>query len=535
MGFDAQALLREREWRRCERSCAYFLSSYWRILDKNTLRLKTFDLWPYQLDVLKDYGTERRLLVLKARQIGFTTLTSAYLAWRALFKPDQRLFIISRTQQLAQSVVADMRRQGLSSLPDWLWNHPSCPELLQENQGLLRFSNGSTVESFATRNSPARGRTATVLWLDEWAYFENPEDAWASTVHTTEGEGAQMIATSTARGAGTLFHSQWDEAVAGRSGFTPRFFSWRVVPGRDEKWYASKVASVASEVEMNREHPAEPNEAFLRSGATVFDMNAVARQPLAEGRRGRLVGDVATGVEFKPDAAGPLTVFEEPKTDVGYAIGADPTVGVEGGDYSCAQVLNCRNGNQAAVWHGRVEADVLADEIFKLGDWYNRAFVGVESNGVGLVTLRALRDSGYPALYRRQSVDKASQKSLAQIGWMSTRVTKPVVVVEANVDVRSGALTLRCADTVREIGGFVYTNDAGAMSGRPYDDRVMALVIANHMRRHVLENPKALQPSAPAWSKPWFDAMADTQKRLRNRLRSARGARSDTSLSILGM
>ena len=510
-------LQQELEWRRCADSCQHFLENYWSIRDKAKPRLKKFELWPYQKEALDAFAEHKQLLVLKARQIGFTTLTSAYFAWRALFQEHQKLFVVSRTQSAAQTVLQDLHEVGLKSLPPWLWEHDRTPRIGKATQSKIEFSNGSSIESFATRGSPARGRTSTVMWLDEWAYFERPDKAWASAFHTIEGDEAQMIATSTARKSGSLFHNQWEAAKQGKSGFTPKFFSWRVVPGRDEEWYASKKAAAVDDKEMHREHPSDPDEAFLRSGATVFDMGAVRSSPVIRGDRGRCVGDVGSNISFKKEVGGPLEVFERPQQGDKYALGVDVSLGISGGDYACVVVLNCFSGDQAAIWHGLIDPDDLATVVNRLGLWYNMGFVGVEANGAGIAVLRALKDMGYPAIYRRLTVDRAVRSTLTQLGWLTTKMTKPMMTAEANADLKTNAVTIRSVDLARELAGFVYIGDSDKMGGTP-DDRVIAFCIANQMRRHWLVSPEETEPEMPEMSMPWLKEVSKRKKESNKRL-----------------
>ena len=515
-------LQRELEWRRCAASCEHFLENYWNIKDKKSGRREKFVLWPYQKEALEDFAEHSQLLVLKARQIGFTTLMSAYLAWRALFRKDQNLFVVSITQRAAQTVVRGIREHGLKDLPKWMWNHPRTPAIHQATQSAIRFSNGSSIESLATRGDPGRGFTADVMWLDEWGFFERPEEAWASTSHTTEGATAQMIITSTANGAGTLFHQQWEAAEKGENGFEARFYPWSVVPGRDEEWYERKKALAADDTELHQEHPSQADEAFLRSGATVFDMDVVRSSPVVRGKRGRCVGAPSVGVEFKIEPAGPLEVFERPQSGGKYVIGVDVSMGISGGDYACAVVLNCFSGEQTAIWHGLVDPDDLAEVVHKLGAWYNYAFVGVEANGAGVVTLRALKEAGYSALYRRLTVDRAIRSTLSQLGWLTTKLTKSVMVGEANADMKTKTVTIRSVDLAREMAGFVYLGDSGNKMGGKPDDRVIAFCIANQMRRYWLVSPDEASAEIPEGSMPWFRESFRLQQETKRRLANMR-------------
>ena len=40
------------------------------------------------------------------------------------------------------------------------------------------------------------------------------------------------------------------------------------------------------------------------------------------------------------------------------------------------------------MWHGHIDPDLFGDELYKLGVFYNYAYLGVENNNHGLTTLK---------------------------------------------------------------------------------------------------------------------------------------------------
>ena len=89
-----------------------------------------------------------------------------------------------------------------------------------------------------------------------------------------------------------------------------------------------------------------------------------------------------------------LEVWVHPNPQHGYVMGVDTAEGLVHGDYSCIQVLDVRDGEQVAVWHGHIPPDTLATEVYRLALWYNDALTCVESNNHGLTTIVQLRHWG---------------------------------------------------------------------------------------------------------------------------------------------
>lgn len=187
-----------------------------------------------------------------------------------------------------------------------------------------------------------------------------------------------------------------------------------------------------------------------------------------------------TSVTANPDD--PLRVWEIPSVACRYVIGADVAEGLDHGDWSCAQVLNIHTGGLDASWHGHIPPDEFADVLAMLGSWFNNALVGVEANNHGLTTVTALRNLRYRAIYRRRSVDRISNKSSDQLGWLTTRTSKPLMIDELAMALKSEELGIHDKGTIAELLTYV-RNERGQMSGSPHDDRVMALAIANQMRK----------------------------------------------------
>ncbi len=177
-----------------------------------------------------------------------------------------------------------------------------------------------------------------------------------------------------------------------------------------------------------------------------------------------------------------LEVWVLPNRNSGYVLGVDTAEGLGHGDYSCIQVLDVKTGEQAAIWHGRIPPDELAHEVNKIGLWYRDALCCVEANNHGLTTITQLRQLGYPNLYRKRSLNAVSQRISQEYGWKTTRTSKPLMIDDLGMALKNYELKLYDEYTIAELRTYT-RNDRGGMSGSPHDDRVMALALANQMRK----------------------------------------------------
>lgn len=205
-----------------------------------------------------------------------------------------------------------------------------------------------------------------------------------------------------------------------------------------------------------------------------------------------------------------LTVWEEPERWSGYVLGVDTAEGLGHGDYSCIQVLDAKEGTQVAVWHGHIAPDELAYEVHNLGIWYGNALCCVESNNHGLTTITQLRQLGYPNMFRRRSLNSQTNRQSQEFGWKTTRTSKPLMIDDLSMALRNEELILKDQHTIAELRTYV-RNERGGMSGSPHDDRVMALALANQMRKYAFI-PEYVQQVDDMWTFDWWMREANKQQ-----------------------
>ena len=217
---------------------------------------------------MKEWESERYSLTLKARQIGWTTLVAAHQFWLAFFKADQNIIDLSRTEREAVLLLRKTK-YGFQHLPKWMIERG--PKSLVEHQQRMGFDNGSQITSMPSASDPARGESATLIVVDEWAFLPNPEEAWAS-IEPVADVGGRIIGLSTANGSGNFFHDLWVGSTTGANNFSPMFFPWSATEDRGDAWYQGKVESMLP-WQLAQEYPTTPEEAFIRSGNPVFDLD----------------------------------------------------------------------------------------------------------------------------------------------------------------------------------------------------------------------------------------------------------------------
>jgi len=482
-------LLNEKEWRLCKGpdnatidemvvAFSHFCSTYWQIKHPELGRIK-FDLRDAQVETVESWLTNRYSIVLKARQIGFSTLASAYAFWLTFFWPDRFVIMLSRTEREAAKLL-QKTKYGYKMLPQWV--RARGPDLLSDNQLKLVFANDSSIESLPSGNDPARGESVYLVIIDEMAFLPNPSEAWAS-IEPIADVGGRVICLSTANGEGNIFHELWVGSQTRTNRFVGIFFPWSA-SGRDAAWYATKQRDLP-DWQLAQEYPDNAEEAFIRSGRPVFDLDALRDMEIEEPERGYLHKEQGKNVYLFREDGGELCIWDFPQLGVVYVIGADVAEGLGHGDYSSAHVIDAESGTIVAHWHGHVDPDIFGEEIlYALGRYYNGALVAPESNNHGLTTLKALQRAGYKNIFRQRRLGKAYETIGEALGWRTTSVSKPLAIDELNGAMRDGSLWVPCSATLAELRTFVRESN-GKTHGSPHDDRVISLAIANQMLKYV--------------------------------------------------
>jgi hypothetical protein len=211
-------------------------------------------------------------------------------------------------------------------------------------------------------------------------------------------------------------------------------------------------------------------------------------------------------IRFVDDPKGPLSIWKMPTAEGQYAIGADTSEGLAGGDYASGDVFDKETCEQVAQWHGLVDPDLFGSDVLtNLGWYYRNAEIGVERNNHGLTTLVALKRAGYSNLFRSMQVDERTNKTTQKLGWLTTRQSKPLMVDEIRQRVRERSVTINSADTIDECLTYVRQPDGTtAAQQNCKDDRVMSLGVVLQVIKH---NPYITRRPRKHLPEPAVDAV----------------------------
>ncbi|AZN43366.1 hypothetical protein EJC50_29495 [Paenibacillus albus] len=497
------------------------------------IRTKAKQVVPLRFNPIQEMYWEwktQRDIILKPRQLGFSTLTLARFFECVVNEENVTAVIIAHdadsTQKLFQSVQLMYERLP-EAKKEQLNNGKNKPKYGNRKEFYFAGNNSRIYVGTAGSSGFGRGQTINYLLCSEVAFWPNPEELMTGLLQAVPPDG-EIVIESTANGVGNYYHQTYLDAKKGKNNWSAHFYAWFQHPeyrldlalgeklehdsderelitkyGVDDgqlKWRRWKISEMPSKPDMSnedafkQEYPANDLEAFLMSGTPVFNTKKVmARIELLEQRyenakpvRGNFVFTyekqmiVDSSIRFVLDENGVVTIFRRPEPRRPYALGGDTAEG--GKDFSAGQMLDNITGEQVAVWHGHSDTDLYAKQMYCFGKYYNNALEAIEVN-FDLHPVKELDRLGYHRQYWREQLDDINETEQPKYGFRTTSVTRPVIIAELVTVVRESIHLINDLATLYEMLSFV-RNDVGRPEAAPgkHDDLIMALAIAHQAR-----------------------------------------------------
>lgn len=289
------AEIRAAELEYCRDHTVYFIETYCHIEDKDRpdALIQPFDLWPMQKEAIESIEQNRKNVILKARQLGFSWLMISYASKKMLCQTGRTVIGLSRTEAEAQELVRRMEIE-FRYMPELIadakdvppgWAGPVYNKKSMELS--IKFPDGpdSVFKAFPSSPGAARSFTADLLIFDEWAFQQFAREIWASAFPTINRPmGGQVIGLSTIE-RGSLFEEIFTDPD---NGFNKIFIPWYADPKRDAAWYQETKRTMGDLI--TQEYPATIEEALTVPGGAYFpevryDTHVVDEMPAGNLRR----------------------------------------------------------------------------------------------------------------------------------------------------------------------------------------------------------------------------------------------------------
>ena len=536
-------------------------------------------------------GKPIRLILLKARQWGGSTATQLYMAWLQLVHKVGLNSLIVGLQNSVADEIQGMFDKMMKAYPvNLLYKlgeayNENTPTFVgfgkSGNIHRVPQRNCKIKIGSAERPDSVRGGDYNLVHCSEVGLWKktdgkSPEDMVRSACAGILLKAYTMIVyESTANGTGNFFQREYDAAKLGRSQFEALFIPWfdidlyslpfdsedekadfaielwknrkneSVLTNREESgkylwylwekgatleaihWYVEERKKYEDHALMAAEYPSDDEEAFVHSGARVFDkykvdkMRKVCRPPkyigdiYANGDEGE---DALTNLRFNEDKQGLLWVWEKPiisNTQIvtdRYLTVVDVGGRSNKADWSVIVVFDRMfmiDGDKPVVvaqWYGHIDIDLLAWKAAQIAAYYDNSLLVIESNTLEThdkerqvdgdqshFILNQIKDV-YPNLYaRKQSEEEIEEGYPKKYGFHTNVATKPMIISTLVKVIREGLYVERderCLDEYityerRQNGSY------GAIIGK-HDDLLMTRAIGMHICYYEMDLPEII-------------------------------------------
>lgn len=363
---------------RCKHDFEFCAASFFYIKDKNPLNPKDilFTLNRGQRKLLKliydadKHGKPVRIIIVKSRQIGFSTLIQLYMAWKQLFVLGAVNSVIVAHIENTARIIRGMYSKMLAKLPTWLLGVDKIVDKLaltpfeRGNKTLIVKGVGCRITiGSAEKPNNIVGDDILMAHFSEVGLYKTtqgikPEQLVQSIMGgISYAPNTMIFYESTARGVGNFFHTEWLHATSDdpneKSVFTPLFIPWydgdndvlpienytKFVQQMNEyelwlfeqgatlesiAWYRDASRQMKDQWRWKSERPSTATEAFQTSGHRLYPQDDVERLR-KNCRQPNFIGDVfgdsdcgekaLQHIEFREQREGPLKIWFMPDTE----------------------------------------------------------------------------------------------------------------------------------------------------------------------------------------------------------------------------
>ena len=390
-----------------------------------------------RLEEMRKKDMPIRMIILKARQWGGSTLVQMYMAWIQLFrKRNWHSAIIADVDDQARHIrgmftrFAKLHPVEIMNITFRPYEGSQKIRYIEETGCIVGVGSVKQPESLRSYDFAMVHMSEVGMWKS--TPMQKAEDLAQAIRGSISYEPYTMIVMeSTAKGVGNFFHDEWVNATNGNSSYIPLFVPWFEVEIYQRKiddyqsfiekmneydwfcwdkganleginWYKTyKAAENRDDLNMFEEFPTTPEEAFQSTGRRAFNpfyVLAARKNCIEPVFKGDIVGDAVKGkdafrnLRLEKNPNGNLWIWShpmrEPQMVRRYCSFGDVGGRSKGADYSILKVFDrywMTDGGVpevAAVWHGHSDQDLFAWKAAQISWFYNKALMAIESNSL---------------------------------------------------------------------------------------------------------------------------------------------------------
>lgn len=453
-------------------------------------------LYEPQKKIVADfYKGINHMVLLKSRQCGFSTLWQLVSVHLCVFYKNVIIGVTSRDGAEA----SDFCRKTydvIDKLPQWIQ-----PGYKWKNIRDFCTTKGTQFRtsaiSLANPGSLFRGKSITLLILDEAAHAQKVEDSWVGVAPALSiaqkrakknniPHGTIILSTpNRTTGIGKFFFDMWVGANEGKNGFKPYKIHWTEIDElkNDPNWYQNQCKFYNND---KRKIAQELDLKFIGSGDTLFPEETQSKLQEIKDNPKRVLR-MAQG--------GELRIFEEVIPDRFYLIGVD-TASSYGADFSAVQVMDYKSMRQVMEYRGKVEPKSFANVVRVIAKIVPKNLIIVENTGgYGLTVLNEL-DSDEDEIYnlfeeykdiKPETIHKNEKSkntvSVRKLGVGTTTKTRPLMIQALYETIVEHTDVVKSERFVNELLSLVDKNGKVQADEGSHDDLCMAYAFCCYVRK----------------------------------------------------
>lgn len=508
-----------QEFVKCKKDPVYCIETYFTVMDAAKGARVPFKLYPHQQRAVRDFEENALCITMKTRQMGFTAVSSAYVAFYMATKQNQTINALAQEKKTSRKFLRQVREtldQARKTAP-WL-----IADYMFNNNGKDSFTlkTGCIITAEANKPDACRGDTINLLIIDEVAAITHMDEIWASAGLTLTKSRGKCIAISTPKGNFGWYFDQYSNAA--ENGWTVVEAHWSEHPdymkgmyqfvkdpnhpeGGFIKHFNNEWPDVADAIQLKKYFTKETYPyildgklrspwydyeskrlglqktrceldcSFSGSGSEVLDAEIIRAMRMTAKEHLPLDAS-ALGFEIRGMWKS-LRIFAEYNPEHGYVLSSDVATG-DGSDFSSVTVVDITTKEVVATYKEHVDPIMFAKIIKGMAIYYGQCMAIVEYQGPGLTVLLELKNNlRYTKLfYSTLKKAEPTKPQKRKIGFWQAASTRALGGDKLEEVINTNEFRIYSEDIITEFDTWIWDTD-GKRRHAPgkNDDLIMAL------------------------------------------------------------